>query len=404
MKPDDNREIDDVIYLLSRYSLGELDDTELKRLEEWKSKSEDNLLLFKKVVDEKSRTVVINEMRSYDPKPSFLRIKAQQEKIRKTRRRLWYSGVAASFVLISGISITLHLMNHSKEITIDNKVYSPKAVDASAGSNKAILTLSDGSKISLSKVSTGLLARQDGLDILAGSGRIVYHNLGNKLHSGEKLYNTITTPNGGQYTVELPDGSKVTLNAQSELTYPLDLSGDFREVSLTGEAYFEVKHDVRKPFKVSSGDQIITVLGTEFNVNSYRDEGPVRSTLINGRIQLDLTSENNKSRILKPGEQAMQVQNNFIIRPVDVDMVTAWKRGKFSFEEATVPQIMRQISRWYDVDVMYKGPIPEDTFTGGIDRQSNLSLVLQIFKESKMQFQLSNEKGRKVLTIITKNN
>ena len=256
--------------------------------------------------------------------------------------------------------------------------------------NKAILTLSDGSTIILDDAKNGQVAQQGGTQIAKlANGQLVYNALDGK--PAEVVFNTLTTPRGGQFKLTLPDGSEVWLNASSSIKYPTAFIGNERKVEISGEAYFEIVHNAAKPFKVSVNGMEVKVLGTHFNINAYNDEASVKTTLLEGSISL---TKADAATTLKPGQQAQLGNggNIKVIDNVDIDQVVAWKNGYFSFNRADLQTVMRQIARWYDVDISYEGKIPERQFGGKIDRNSNASEVLKILEESKVHFRIEEKK------------
>jgi transmembrane sensor len=263
--------------------------------------------------------------------------------------------------------------------------------DILPGNNKAILTLADGSKISLDDAANGLLASQGNIAITkTESGEIIYEeNHISKLKnvSDQSVNNTIQTPKGGKYQVRLPDGSKVWLNSASTLSYPTAFTGTERKVKLSGEAYFEIASNKKIPFRVESDGQIIEVLGTHFNINSYDDEDFTKTTLLEGSVRVILNSKLNvlgKTRMLKPGEQSLtnSSQSGIRIENADTEKAIAWKNGYFKFNNTPIQQIMREVERWYDVELVYEGNMPTDEFTGFISNEVNISAVLKILEQS----------------------
>jgi transmembrane sensor len=216
-----------------------------------------------------------------------------------------------------------------------------------------------------------------------------YNTLKNK--SSEVVYNTISTPRGGQYQLMLADGSKVWLNAASSLRFPASFVGKERKVELLGEAYFEVAKNAKMPFKVKVNGMEVEVLGTHFNINSYENESTIRTTLLEGSVKIN---KNNSSSLLKPGQQAQMNKAGEIkiINDADVEEAIAWKEGKFQFDRADIHDIMRQLTRWYDVDVEYKGTVSSH-FGGTISRDVNLSQVLNMLHlTGEVKFQVEDRK------------
>jgi transmembrane sensor len=242
------------------------------------------------------------------------------------------------------------------------------------GSNKATLTLSDGSSIDLNESKPGTLCKQGTVTVgKRADGSLVYQPSGSQ--NAAVLYNTVSTPKGGQYQLVLSDGTKVWLNAASAIKYPATFSGKERIVELNGEAYFEVAKNKNMPFKVSLNNMSVEVLGTHFNVNAYADEGEVTTTLLEGSVKL---SNSKGQSMLKPGQQAkMDKQSGFDIHEVNTDEAVAWKNGYFIFDNENIQSIMRKISRWYDVDVEYSGNVDEGNFGGTTSRFNSITGVLK---------------------------
>jgi transmembrane sensor len=212
----------------------------------------------------------------------------------------------------------------------------------------------------------------------------------------EVNYNTLTTPRGGQFRVTLPDGTAVWLNAASSIRYPTRFAGSERLVEISGEAYLEVASNAQQPFKVKITDgTTINVLGTSFNINAYNDtEQPVTTTLISGAIQI---SKTNKTVTLRPGQQAQMREEITVSKQVDTEQVMAWKNGLFYFKNAPLQEVMEQLSRWYDIEVVYKGKIPDKKFDGKLDRQLQLSQVIRIMQY--MQLDLRIEAGNRLIVM-----
>lgn len=267
--------------------------------------------------------------------------------------------------------------------------------DIAPGSNGAELTLADGSRIALDSAGNGIVASQ-------GSTRLVKQNNGQLNYEAreknkEILYNTLSTNRGKQFIVTLPDGSRVWLNAASSLHYPTAFTGRERSVDVQGEAYFEIAQDASNPFKVRVNGMEVQVLGTHFNINAYEDEASVNTTLLEGSVRV---MKGANTVLIKPGQQARLnrsagmdiVKQIEIINDADIEQVIAWKNGFTAFKSADLRAIMRQISRWYDVDVVYEGNIPERNFTGEVYRSSNLSKLLEILTASDIHFRIEGKK------------
>nr|WP_121272950.1 FecR family protein [Pedobacter schmidteae] len=266
------------------------------------------------------------------------------------------------------------------------------ARDVPAGHNGATLTLADGKTIHLQEVSNGEIARQAGVKIEKGSdGELIYHM--DSKTAKENQVNTLATSNGQMYSISLPDGSRVWLNAASELKYMTSLIEDGRRVvNLKGEAYFEISRDHRHPFIVRSGGQEVEVLGTHFNINAYENEPYIATTLLEGSIRLNTSA---RQEILKPGQQAQNTSGNLQIKLTNTDNVTDWKEGDFSFKNVDFRTALRKIERWYNVEMIYDKSLPKDLQAGGwISRKKNLSSVLDFIESVNMvRFKVE---GRKV--------
>ncbi len=294
---------------------------------------------------------------------------------------------AAAILLFVSATIILLYSRYTRK-QIENKT--AVTYDVAPGGNKAILTLSNGSKVMLNDSKNGLLATQAGALILKKDSLLSYKSIAGKTDA--VTYNTINTPNGGQYQLVLADGTRVWLNAASSLKFPTEFNGNNRTVELTGEAYFEVAKDKHKPFNVKTANQTVQVLGTHFNVNSYSDEAVVKTTLLEGSVKVYSATA---SVLINPGQQALLSNNQLLVnKDPDVNEVIAWKNGMFQFNEADIQTIMRQIARWYDIDVEFKGKIPDYTYHGKISRNSNVSQVLKILELSGIDFTIE---GRKII-------
>ncbi|TCD00318.1 FecR family protein [Pedobacter psychroterrae] len=282
--------------------------------------------------------------------------------------------VAASLLICIGIGFYFY----QKEIKTGEAITASN--DIAPGGDKAILTLSNGEKVLLDSAVNGELMKQAGITITkTKDGELIY--TADKDVAGKLVFNTIETPKGGQYTVILPDGSRVWINAASKLVYPVRFAGTERSVDLVGEAYFEVVHNKAMPFRVKTAAQQIEVLGTHFNVNSYPDEPAIKTTLLEGLVRIAVDGQINNDRILKPGEQSVLADKRLNIVVVNTEEAIAWKNGDFVFENQTLPEIMRKISRWYDVEIDYQQAAnPQETFSGTVSRSRNLSAVLKMLE------------------------
>ena len=302
-------------------------------------------------------------------------------------------GLAAALILFAAAGA--YFIINTKSTQVDYTRH--KKQDLIPGSNKAVLTLAGGRTVILNDASKGSIASEGAVAISkAGEGKVVYNSAGTTSTQKNYLvaFNTLTTPRGGQYSVTLSDGTKVWLNAASSIKFPTVFNGNSREVEITGEAYFEVAHNAAKPFRVISNNQKIEVLGTHFDVNAYADESDIKTTLFEGKVKV---STKNKNATLYPGQQA-QIKTADAEAAIAVNTLQhaeetiAWKNGFFEFNQSDVQTIMRQVARWYDVEITYTGQIPDKTFSGTIARNVNASQLLEILSYSGLHFKIEGKK------------
>lgn len=331
----------------------------------------------------------------------FQRVLANINQPTKNRKSIpFYKYIAAAVVFIAFISGFLYF-SKDRVITQNTLLVKKQKIDVLPGVDKAILTLSDGSKIVLDDAKNEKIVEKAGLVISKTTdGQLLYKVSSTLPKSATIAYNTIATSKGNQYQVLLPDGTKVWLNAASSLKYPEVFTGNERKVILSGEAYFEVAKNKDMPFRVHSRNQDVQVLGTHFNINSYSDDQSIKTTLLEGAIKV---SNANFSKILKPGEQSLVENNGLgninVIKNIDVDGEIAWKKGLFSFNNVALKTILIQLERWYDIKIDYQS-IPDKRYNGMVPRKSNLSEVLNMLElTGNISFKI--EEGRR-LKVISK--
>lgn len=347
-----------ILTLLSKYASGECTEEERVLVEHWF------------YIQNSTALPGIEEINS-DLDEVWLRLQ------RPAAKRIWPRLAAAASVILClsvGAYYLVHQLKPKEYVAARNQVISP-------GHNQATLILSNGKTITLKKGLSGKLATQGNTNIIATQSSISYA----ASHSEKAVsYNTMITSKGQQspYPLVLADGTKVWLNADSKLTFPTAFLAGERGVKLNGEAYFEVAKDPRHPFIVSTGNQEVKVLGTHFNISSYNDDPATITTLLEGSVQVTV-KENGSINFLKPGQQAILADKQIKIHAGDIEEAVAWKEGYFMFESGDIESIMRKVARWYDVDVVYEGPVPQTKFYLSADRFSNISSILKPLETSK---------------------
>ncbi|HET7118177.1 MAG TPA: FecR domain-containing protein [Hanamia sp.] len=320
----------------------------------------------------------------------------------KKRNTKWWWAAASVLIILTVGSYFFLKQPATKSVVASKSKVTPLVNDALPGKQGAILTLANGKTIVLDSAHNGLLTNQGNTQIVKENGKVSYQ--GEKNSGNEIMYNTMTTPKGRQYQLILADGSKVWLNAASSITYPTAFTGKERRVSITGEAYFEIKHI---SFNSTTGEEAIPffvdynsspnekgeikVMGTHFNVMDYNNEAAVKTTLLEGSVKV---TENNKTVTIKPGEQAVmnKEKNTVSVVKADVDEAVAWKNGFFSFKSATIETVMRQVERWYDVDVVYNGAKPEGHYRGEVPMNVNASVMLKVLEVSGIHFKIDGKR------------
>ena len=325
-------------------------------------------------------------------------------------KKFWLP-VAAMLIVSIGTGVYYFLLPR-QERTVPVSVTAPKLKnDALPGTNRAILTLDNGKTILLDDSQDGVLAKQGGTAVSKQGENLMYNAKGSNGKPVPVVFNTLTTPRGGQYKLVLSDGSKVWLNASSSIRYPVPFADNKREVEVTGEAYFEISHltaDASKrkttkaiPFivKVNTPGRagaIVEVLGTHFNINAYDDEDALSTTLLEGSIKISPSQQKSLEGaiVMKPGEQARLNRKGFLqlFKEVNIEETVAWKNGLFMMNGAAIPAVLRQLARWYDVDIVYADGKPEGRITGDIPMDMNLSEVLKVMELSGVHFKIDNKK------------
>ncbi|WP_188315920.1 FecR family protein [Chitinophaga agrisoli] len=307
---------------------------------------------------------------------------------RKQRRGrlVMFARWAAAILLPVGAAILYFLQPVSKPA---NTIQAVALQDLPPATHGAVLTLGDGSKLTLDSARKGLLASQGGARVMLSQGTLAY----DAQNAGTVSYNTLSTPRGRLFQLVLPDGSAVWLNAASSITFPTRFAGNERIVTLTGEAYFDIRPDAAKPFRVKlANNTTVQVLGTAFNINAYDNESAITATLISGRVQVN--GIGNNSRVLQPGYQASlsYTAAGIQVSRADTSQVLAWKNGIFNFDNADVQTVMKQLERWYNIEVQYENGVPAISFGGKMDRNLSLKNITRMLEISKVHCRLEGKK------------
>jgi len=374
--------------LAHKYLKGQLTHSEQLEFDEWfKSEGNENIYIDENIAEseDKHRQLILNRINEQIKPVQYVKVKT-----------IWPRIAAAASILLS-LSLGGYFILNKKPT---QQIVKNQKQEIIPGTNRATLTLANGQKIILTRGLNGKLAQQGSTLVQVNSSKSITYSasVANSSLVTQMQYNTLSTVRGEQspYPLVLADGTKVWLNAESSITFPTSFSGNERVVKITGEAYFEVVHDASHPFKVKVGGQTIEDLGTQFNINAYLDEPTMKTTLINGKVKISAGSQ---VAVLKPGFQAVvsPLGSSIIVQAADLDEVIAWKNGNFEFEGTPLKDIMRQISRWYDVDISYEGTIEDAEFGGSISRTKNINEILSVLETTKgVHFKLE---GRRILVM-----
>lgn len=348
---------EDTPILIEKYINGTASEEERAQLLTWYRSTQQEVVEWPALTEMEEETVYQRILSKIDRE-----IDSQPKKINFNWQKI---AAAAAIVVTSGIAIYFY-QQHTLKSPVETLVFKN---EVKPGADKAVLKLADGREVIL-----------DG----AKNGELAYNKQsGNTANDTTALkYNTVSTPKGGQYRIILPDGTKVWLNAASSIRFPINFHPGERRVAISGEVYFEVARNKHQPFRVTADQQILEVLGTKFNINAYPDEHQISTTLAEGSIKLGRI-QTHTYQILKPGEQAQMKttdQSQPKIGPADLEEILAWKNEAFVFNNTPTTEVMKQMERWYNVELVYKGPQPNLYFTGVIPRDSNLSTFLKVLE------------------------
>jgi ferric-dicitrate binding protein FerR (iron transport regulator) len=391
------QEIEYIRELIAKYLSNELSEAEDASLQKWIDESTANKAMFDSLTNSDLWLQQLHEWVLDEENKELVWQKIQ------TKRKIRHGGsaftlfriaIAASMLVAIGL-IIFWVQNRKETKPALVQETKPTSNDVAPGGFKARLTLADGRTLILDSAGIGKLAEQGNMTVMNKDGRLAYQpSTGN---STAIIYNTLSTGKGEIYSLSLSDGSRVWLNSASSIRYPVSFAGKERSVEITGEAYFEITHDATKPFRVIAGGMETEVLGTRFNINSYKDEAMIRTTLLEGKVQV--TSPGGlRQVVLVPGQQAQLTTANKTMKvtsEVDKEEVLAWKNGKFVFNDVAIEEVMRQLERWYDVEIIYGENMKNRTFhiNGQISRYSNASKALEMLEATGwLHFKMEGKK------------
>lgn len=366
-----------ILPLIEKYLAGAATEDEKAAVNHWYQSYQDaDVEIFTNEVNSKEQTELRIKERL------LASIREYKNETGKGMNKWWLRYAAAILLFGTAIYFFIGYNNDKKQDTVIAKTQVDKTEKIVPGGNKALLTLADGSTIILDSAANGLLSQQGGIKVQKLNNGLLAYSINGKLvtENDQAFYNTITTPRGGQYQVTLSDGTKVWLNAASSIHFPVVFTGSERKVEITGEAYFEVAKNKAMPFKVTAGSSEVEVLGTHFNINSYTDEPSIKTTLLEGmvKVTVPVLGASQSAEFLQPGQQAaINKQGRIsVIKNADLEEAVAWKNGRFQFKSADLKSILRQISRWYDADIEYKGNV-DMHFSGQLPRNDNVNKVFE---------------------------
>jgi transmembrane sensor len=321
-------------------------------------------------------------------------LRRQETPIIKFRRWLYAAAAILLFISVGGYFINSNKNGKSNRVITSDKIAKN---DIRPGTDKAILTLANGSTIALGNAQNGVLSKQGNAAISkSGNGVVIRYSAENRKTEADNLLNTIAIPRGGKYNITLADGTKVWLNSASALSFPASFTGTERKVALTGEAYFEVAKNKSMPFKIDvNGKQVVEVLGTHFNISAYTDERSIATTLLEGSVKINYK---NQSTLISPGQMAVNDSDGgIVVKKANIDEVMAWRNDTFIFNNENITSIMKKISRWYNVDIVFKGDMTNINLEGNYSRSKGLAgLLKNIALVNKVHFVTE---GRRITVI-----
>jgi len=323
------------------------------------------------------------------PQPELPETQAQAANTRRLVIRRWMSYAAAVIFIVITVAVYSIYRQPGPGDAASADVAAAVPADVEPGKEGALLTLADGTVIVLDGLDDGLVASQGGANVVLNEGQLAYDAKGND--PARVVYNVISTPKGRQFHIQLPDGTHAWLNSASSIRFPSTFIGKERVVDITGEIYFEVAKNKEASFKVQiNEDASVEVLGTHFNVNAYEDEGSIQTTLLEGAVRMRFASQ---TESLTPGQRARTVGQGMVVdKSPNLDQIMAWTKGLFIFDDDDVYTVMRQLERWYDIQVRFEGERTEKQYNGKIQRNLKLSQILKVLEGVGIHVRLEGER------------
>lgn len=377
--------------LIAKKITGRLTEQEKELFDHWINSSQQNQEFYKKVKDNHNFLARNEQFENVNTKRAWEEFSTKL-KIRKRSNTITiFFKYAAAILFPVLIGVTTYYYTNRQ---VEQKNNTVQVADIKPGSRNAVLVLDDGNKIDLDKQEVARLKEADGTIISQVNDELNYVD-GKSDKSKKNLQNTLVIPRGGEYSLVLSDGTKVFLNSMSKLVYPVRFSGENREVTLEGEAYFEVHKDELHPFVVSVNGIQINVLGTKFNVNAYQDEQQIYTTLVEGKVRVNSRNQHESEWLLHPDQQAIFDKSNaeVIIRNVDAKQFMQWTTGTYTFTNQSLEEIMKSLSRWYDFTYSFRDEsLKTLRFEGGLNKYESIEPILDIIKRTgKVKYEIAGK-------------
>jgi ferric-dicitrate binding protein FerR (iron transport regulator) len=373
--------------LIVRNMQDNLTTDERHELNAWLQEDGENFLLYEELMDDDKLGEALDQLHAINAESAYEKLyqKLFTGTPYKRTYKLWWYMVAAVILLVAG-GITYFSMNNKtiKPAPAEAVVVAQKMAPGTLpDSKKAILTLANGENVVLNEMNNGDIAQQGTITVHKTRNGQLQYKVSAEQTSNTISYNTLHTPRGGEYQVVLDDGTRIWLNSASTLTFPIYFNKEERRVQLTGEAYFEVASSLsattgkKKPFIVGVDNMEVQAVGTSFNISAYKEDNSTQTTVVEGLVKV---SRHNQDHLLQPGKKLVTHDSTVAIENADINQATAWKNGEFVFHNTSLQMVMNELARWYDMEVIYQQPVPSLHFSGEIERESDITKVLQMLE------------------------